>query len=132
MSEVIATSTTDITPPTLTKEELRKQKNRDYQREYMKKYYHERSSVDSVYLEKHNKYFHDNYYRITKTLVDYDNIDPMLAMLRQFHQVQTKKINFEDSTKIINDSINATYVDPLLDSNDLKKEREIKIANESK
>ena len=55
MSEVIATSTTDITPPTLTKEVIRKQKNRDYQREYMKKYYHERSAVDSDYLEKHRE-----------------------------------------------------------------------------
>ena len=64
MSEIIATSTTEITPPasltpptslTLTKEELRKQKNRDYQREYMKKYYHDRSAVDSAYLEKHRE-----------------------------------------------------------------------------
>ena len=58
MSETISTPTTEITPPTsliLTKEELRKQKNRDYQREYMKKYYHERSAVDSDYLEKHRE-----------------------------------------------------------------------------
>jgi hypothetical protein len=55
MSEVVATSTVEITPPTLTKEEIRKQKNRDYQREYMKKYYHERSVVDSEYLEKHRE-----------------------------------------------------------------------------
>jgi hypothetical protein len=58
MSEVVATSTVEITPPgslTLTKEEIRKQKNRDYQREYMKKYYHERSAVDSEYLEKHRE-----------------------------------------------------------------------------
>ena len=55
MSEVIATSIAEITLPILTKEELRKQKNRDYQREYMKKYYHDRSAVDSVYLEKHRE-----------------------------------------------------------------------------
>ena len=57
MSEVIETSTVEIAPAslTLTKEELRKQKNRDYQREYMKKYYHDRSSVDSDYLEKHRE-----------------------------------------------------------------------------
>jgi hypothetical protein len=53
MSETISTPTTEITPPILTKEELRKQKNRDYQHEYMKKYYHERSAVDSDYVEKH-------------------------------------------------------------------------------
>ena len=39
MSEVIATSTTDITPPTLTKEELRRQKRAIYQKEYMKEYH---------------------------------------------------------------------------------------------
>ena len=55
MSEVIATSIAEITLPILTKEELRKQKNRDYQREYMKKYYHDRSVVDSAYLEKHRE-----------------------------------------------------------------------------
>ncbi len=59
MSEVIATSTTDITPPTLTKEEIKKQKRainqKEYMREYMKKYYHERSAVDSAYLEKHRE-----------------------------------------------------------------------------
>jgi hypothetical protein len=55
MSEVVVTSTVEITPPTFTKEEIRKQKNRDYQREYMKKYYHERSAVDSDYLEKHRE-----------------------------------------------------------------------------
>ena len=83
-------------------------------------------------IETHNKYFHDNYYRITKTLVDYDNIDPMISMLRQFHKVQSEQMNFSDCTKIINDSLNATYVDPILESDKLKKEREIKIANESK
>ena len=83
-------------------------------------------------VEKHNKYFHDNYYRITKTLIDYDNIDPMIAMLRQFHKVQSEKMDFSECTKIINDSLNATYVDPILESDKLKKEREIKIANESK
>ena len=83
-------------------------------------------------VEKHNKYFHDNYYRILKTLIEFDNIDPMIAMLKQFHKVQTKQLNFEDSTKIINDSINDVYVNPLLNSDKLKKEREIKIANENK
>jgi hypothetical protein len=83
-------------------------------------------------IEKRNKYFHDNYYRITKTLVDYDNIDPMISMLRQFHKVQTEKMDFSDCTKIINDSLNATYVDPILDSDKLKKEREIKMSREKK
>jgi hypothetical protein len=83
-------------------------------------------------IEKHNKYFHDNYYRITKTLVDYDNIDPMISMLRQFHKVQTEKMDFEDANKIIQDATNETYVEPLLNSDKLKKEREIKMAQENR
>ena len=54
MSETITTSTVEIAP-TLTKEELKKQKRAIYQKEYMKKYYHERSAVDSDYLEKHRE-----------------------------------------------------------------------------
>ena len=79
-------------------------------------------------VEKHNKYFHDKYYRITKTLIDYDNIDPMISMLRQFHKVQTDKIDFETAGKIITDATNETYIDPILNSDKLKKEREIKIS----
>ena len=79
-------------------------------------------------VEKHNKYFHDKYYRITKTLIDYDNIDPMISMLRQFHKVQTDKIDFETAGKIITEATNETYIDPILNSDKLKKEREIKIS----
>ena len=42
MSEVITASTTDIIPPTLTKEELRKQKRAIYQKEYMREYHKKR------------------------------------------------------------------------------------------
>ena len=82
-------------------------------------------------VESHDKYFYDHYYRITKTLVEYDNIDPMIAMLRQFHRVQTEEIDFETAGKIITDATNETYVDPILNSDKLKKEREIKISKES-
>ena len=56
MSEVIATSTTDITPPaslTLTKEELKKQKRAIYQKEYMKEYHKKRMETDEAYREYH-------------------------------------------------------------------------------
>jgi hypothetical protein len=82
-------------------------------------------------VEKYNKYFHDNYYRITKTIVEIDNIDPLLGMLRKFHSVQSEKIDFESVNKIIQDGINDVYVEPLLQTDKLKKEREIKIANKN-
>jgi len=55
MSEVITTSTTDITPPTLTKEELRKQKRAIYQKEYMKEYHKKRMETDEAYREYRTK-----------------------------------------------------------------------------
>ena len=51
-------------------------------------------------------------------------------MLRNFHQVQSKKMDFETASKIITDATNDVYVTPILESDKLKKEREIKIANE--
>ena len=54
MSEVIATSTTDITPPaslTLTKEELKQQKRVIYQKEYMREYHKKRYNTDEEYRQ---------------------------------------------------------------------------------
>ncbi len=51
MSEVIATSTTDITPPTLTKEELRRHKRAIYQKEYMREYHKKRYNTDEEYRQ---------------------------------------------------------------------------------
>ena len=51
MSEVIATSTTDITPPTLTKEEIRKKKRAIYQKEYMREYHKKRYNTDEEYRQ---------------------------------------------------------------------------------
>ncbi len=42
MSEVIATSTVEIAPATLTKEEIKKQKRAIYQKEYMREYHKKR------------------------------------------------------------------------------------------
>ncbi len=51
MSEVITTSTTDITRPTLTNEELRKQKSAIYLKEYMKEYHKKRYNIDEEYRQ---------------------------------------------------------------------------------
>jgi hypothetical protein len=51
MSEVITASTTDIIPPTLTKEELRKQKRAIYQKEYMREYHKKRYNTDEEYRQ---------------------------------------------------------------------------------
>ena len=51
MSELIATSTTDITPPTLTKEEIRKKNRAIYQKEYMREYHKKRYNTDEEYRQ---------------------------------------------------------------------------------
>jgi hypothetical protein len=51
MTEVIATSTTDIIPAILTKEELRKQKRAIYQKEYMREYHKKRYNTDEEYRQ---------------------------------------------------------------------------------
>ena len=51
MSETITTPTIEITPPTLTKEELRKQKRAIYQREYMREYHKKRYNTDEEYRQ---------------------------------------------------------------------------------
>jgi hypothetical protein len=51
MSEVVTTSTTDMIPPTLTKEELRRQKCAIYQKEYMREYYKKGYNTDEEYRQ---------------------------------------------------------------------------------
>ena len=63
MSEVIARSTADITPPaslTLTKEELKKQKRAIYQKEYMREYHKKRMETDEAYREYRTKISREN------------------------------------------------------------------------
>ena len=58
MSEVIARSTAEITPPaslTLTKEEIKKQKRAIYQKEYMREYHKKRMETDEAYREYRTK-----------------------------------------------------------------------------
>ncbi len=51
MSEVITTSITDMTPPSLTKEELRRQKCSIYHKEYMREYHKKRYNTDAEYRQ---------------------------------------------------------------------------------
>lgn len=73
-----------------------------------------------------NPGFYDKYPRICRTLVFEDDISPLLGMIQTFAQVQEGKISFDKANNLITGAINAKYIDPVLNSNKLVKEREEK------
>jgi hypothetical protein len=73
-----------------------------------------------------NLAFYEKYPRICKTLVFEDDISPLLGMIQTFAQVQEGKISYEKANNLITGAINAKYVDPVLNSDKLVKEREDK------
>ena len=77
-------------------------------------------------LKFDNPVFYEKYPRICRTLVFEDDISPLLGMIQTFGQVQEGKISFEKANNIITGAINAKYIDPVLNSDKLVKEREEK------
>lgn len=73
-----------------------------------------------------NPVFYDKYPRICRTLVFEDDISPLLGMIQTFAQVQEGKISFDKANNLITGAINAKYIDPVLNSDKLVKEREEK------
>ena len=70
-----------------------------------------------------NPAFYDKYPRICRTLVFEDDISPLIGMIKTFSQVQEGKIGFEKANNLITNAINAKYIDPVLNSDKLVKER---------
>ena len=76
-----------------------------------------------------NPVFYDKYPRICRTLVYEDDISPLLGMIQTFAQVQEGKISLEKANNLITGAINAKYIDPVLNSDKLVREREEKKKN---
>ena len=70
--------------------------------------------------------FYALYPRICRTLVFEDDISPLLGMIQMFGKVQNKEMSWEKANGAITDALNAKYVDPILNSEKLVKEREEK------
>ena len=70
--------------------------------------------------------FYSLYPRICRTLVFEDDISPLLGMIQMFGKVQNKEMSWEKANDTITDALNAKYVDPILNSEKLVKEREEK------
>lgn len=70
--------------------------------------------------------FYALYPRICRTLVFEDDISPLLGMIQTFGKVQNKEMSWEKANGKITDALNAKYVDPILNSPELVREREEK------
>lgn len=79
-----------------------------------------------------NPTFYNLYPRICRTLVFEDDISPLIGMIQTFGQVQEGKMSWNKANDIIQGTINAKYIDPVLNSDKLVKEREEKQKLEGK
>lgn len=70
--------------------------------------------------------FYDKYPRICRTLVYEDDIEPLIGMIQTFGKVQAGVMSFEHANNAITGAINAKYIDPVINSEELVKERERK------
>ena len=70
--------------------------------------------------------FYDLYPRISRILVFADDITPLLGMINTFSKVQAGQMSFEEANNSITGAVNAKYIDGVLNSEPLVKEREEK------
>lgn len=77
-------------------------------------------------IKDHYEDFYELYPRICRILVFADDITPLLAMIKTFSKVQAGELNFQDANDSITNAINSKYVDGVLNSDKLVKEREEK------
>lgn len=70
--------------------------------------------------------FYNLYPRICRALVHEDDISPLLGMIQTFGKVQQGTMSWEKANNSITNALNAKYVDPILNSEKLVKEREEK------
>ncbi len=73
--------------------------------------------------------FYNNYPRICRSLVYEDDISPLLGMIQTFGKVQQGAMSWEKANNMITTALNAKYVDPILNSEKLVREREEKQKN---
>lgn len=81
-------------------------------------------------VKSENPNFYNLYSRICRTLVYEDDISPLIGMIKTFGQVQEGQLSWNKANDIIQGALNAKYVDPVLNSDKLVKEREEKQKNE--
>ncbi len=89
----------------------------------------EKYAMIRIIQAEHPK-FYETYTRVCRILVLEENIDPLLAMMKTFAGVQNGELSLDKANEVITKGLNAKYVDPVLNSDELVKERERKIKEE--
>ena len=77
-------------------------------------------------IQADNPKFYELYPRICRIICFEDDISPLLGMMNTFAQVQNGNLSLEKANDVISGALNAKYVDPILNSDKLVKEREEK------
>jgi hypothetical protein len=79
-------------------------------------------------IQADNPKFYDLYPRICRIICFEDDISPLLGMMNTFAKVQNGELSLEKANDAISGALNAKYVDPILNSDKLVKERDEKKA----
>ncbi len=77
-------------------------------------------------IQADNPKFYELYPRICRIICFEDDITPLLGMMNTFAKVQNGELSLEKANDAISGALNAKYVDPILNSEKLVKEREEK------
>jgi len=77
-------------------------------------------------IKDHNETFYERYPRICRIMLNSDDITPLLTMIKTFGEVQEGKMSLDKANNMMSGQINNKYVDPVLQSDKLVKEREEK------
>jgi len=79
-------------------------------------------------IQADNPKFYELYPRICRIICFEDDITPLLGMMNTFAKVQNGELSLEKANDAISGALNAKYVDPILNSEKLVKERDEKKA----
>jgi hypothetical protein len=80
-------------------------------------------------IQKDNPHFYEKYPRVCRSIVFEEDITPLLGMMNTFAKVQNGELSLDNANDSISSALNAKYVDPVINSDKLVKERENKINN---
>jgi len=76
--------------------------------------------------------FYNRHYRVCKTIVqeEGEGVKELLSMLERLKKIEQGQTTLEEEDKKISNTYNSRYINPILNSKELVKEREEKIRNE--
>lgn len=78
-------------------------------------------------IQADNPKFYELYPRICRIICFEDDISPLLGMMNTFAQVQNGNLSLEKANDVISGALNAKYIDPVLNSDKLVRERDDKL-----